>query len=138
MKATSMNTLLTLGIAVIGFLAVPGMLNAQERIPEKPAKIHPDHTVTFTFRAPNAKSVVLVGTWPGGSAHTSLPMIEDDKGIWTVTSPPIPPDLWSYSFHVDDATGADGDGGRGGGGGGGGANYSLLIVGPVGSESYNL
>ncbi len=132
-----MNRLLTLGIASIGFLAMPGVMNAQERTPAKSAVVHPDHTVTFTTTNPTAKTMSVEGNWPGGSAHTSIPMVKDDKGVWTVTAP-VPPDLWSYSFAADKPAAGAAAGARGGGGGGGNGGNSLLVVGDVGSESYNL
>ena len=142
-----MNRLLTLGIASIGLLAVPAVLSAQERTPQKATVVHPDHTVTFIISAPNAKSMTLEGGWPGGNERTRLQMTKDDKGVWTVTTPPIPPDRWGYSFIQDEpaggaAAGAGAGGGARGGGGGGGrggaGGGSVLVMGPVGSESYNL
>ncbi len=114
------------------------MLSAQERGPQRAAVVHADHTVTFTTNAPSAKSMTLEGGWPGGNEHTRLPMVKDEKGVWTVTTPPLPPDRWSYSFLQDEAAEGPRAGGGGGGNRGGGGGNSVLIIGPVGSESYNL
>src|SRR5580698_799258 len=102
MRYRAMNKLFS-GSGCIGLLAVSLVLNAQEpSVRSRPGPtIHPDHTVTFTFKAPDAKSVVLEGNWPGGSAHTSLPMVKDENGVWTVTTGPIAADLWTYSFNKD-------------------------------------
>ena len=55
-----------------------------------------DGHVTFRYRAPNAKTVILVPE-PGDRT----PMIKGDDGIWTVTIGPLQPDVYAYSFTVD-------------------------------------
>jgi len=58
--------------------------------------MHPDNSVTFRFRAPNAKEVKLAreGTDP-------VAMQRDDQGVWSVTTAPLSPDYYGYSFVVD-------------------------------------
>ncbi len=55
-----------------------------------------DGHVTFRYRGPNAKTVILVPE-PGDR----VPMIKGDDGIWTVTIGPLQPDVYAYSFTVD-------------------------------------
>lgn len=55
-----------------------------------------DRRVTFRYRAPNAKTVILVPE-PGDR----VPMVKGDDGIWTVTIGPLQPDVYAYSFTVD-------------------------------------
>ena len=59
-------------------------------------EVHPDNSVTFRFLAPNAQEVKLAreGTDP-------VAMQKDDKGVWTVTTAPLPPDYYGYSMEVD-------------------------------------
>jgi enterochelin esterase family protein len=59
-------------------------------------EVHSDNSVTFRFRAPNAQEVKLArdGAQP-------LAMQKDDSGIWTVNTPPLPPDYYGYSIMVD-------------------------------------
>src|SRR5579862_2506757 len=59
-------------------------------------EVHSDNSVTFRFRAPNAKEVKLEreGTDP-------VAMQKDDAGVWTVNTAPLPPDYYGYSIHVD-------------------------------------
>ena len=59
--------------------------------------VHPDRTVTFRFRAANAREVKLARE----GAAQALPMQKDDQGVWTVTTPPLEPDFYGYSFVVD-------------------------------------
>jgi len=60
-------------------------------------EVHPDNTVTFRLRAPNAKEVQLVLE---GAAEPQ-PMRKDDQDIWNVTTHPLPPDYYGYSFVAD-------------------------------------
>jgi len=59
-------------------------------------EVHSDSSVTFRFRAPNAKEVKL--DLEGYEPHL---MQKDDKGVWTLTSSPLAPDYYSYSFLAD-------------------------------------
>jgi enterochelin esterase family protein len=55
-----------------------------------------DNSVTFRFLAPNAQEVKLAreGAEP-------IAMQKDDKGVWSVTTAPLAPDYYGYSFVVD-------------------------------------
>jgi enterochelin esterase-like enzyme len=58
-------------------------------------EVHPDRSVTFRLKAPNAKEVLMrydLGT------NT---MQRDEQGIWSTTTEPLEPDIYSYSFLVD-------------------------------------
>ena len=59
-------------------------------------EVHPDNSVTFRFRAPNAQEVKLAreGAEP-------VAMRKDDQGVWSVTTAPLPPDYYGYSIIVD-------------------------------------
>ncbi len=59
-------------------------------------EVHADNSVTFRFRAPDAQEVKLAreGTEP-------VAMQKDDQGVWTINTPPLPPDYYGYSFSVD-------------------------------------
>jgi enterochelin esterase-like enzyme len=63
-------------------------------------EVHSDHRVTFRFRGPNVKEVMvsIEGT------PERLPMLKDDQGIWRVTTEPIAPDYYGYSFITDGVT----------------------------------
>ena len=56
-----------------------------------------DRTITFRFNAPNAKEVILIGELDG-KTH---PMTRDERGVWSVTVGPWPPDVYNYQFRVD-------------------------------------
>ena len=59
-------------------------------------EVHSDRTVTFRFRNPNAKAVLL-----SRAGSPRVPMQKDEEGIWTVTTDPLEPDFYSYSFVAD-------------------------------------
>jgi len=60
-------------------------------------ELQSDNRVIFRFRAPNAKDVSL--TLEGASKP--FPMQKDDKGVWSVTTEPLAPDFYGYSFIAD-------------------------------------
>lgn len=59
-------------------------------------EVQADHRVTFRFKAPNAKVVQL-------SLEGAKPvaMTKDDEGIWSVTTDPLEPDIYGYTFVAD-------------------------------------
>ncbi len=59
-------------------------------------EVHPDHSVTFRFLAPNAKDVKL-----DREGAEPVAMQKDDRGVWSVTTPPLTPDYYGYSIVVD-------------------------------------
>lgn len=70
--------------------------------PQMPAplitpEVHSDDSVTFRFRAPNAQQVSVRRE----GLTDPLAMQKDESGVWSVTSPPWPPDYYGYSIIVD-------------------------------------
>ena len=59
--------------------------------------IHPDHSVTFHYKDDTAHTVLL---GLEGIAKP-IPMAKDDAGIWTLTTQPLPPEIYGYHFEVD-------------------------------------
>jgi enterochelin esterase-like enzyme len=55
-----------------------------------------DNRVTFRFRDPNAREVTM--NLEGGKP---LPMQKDDQGVWSVTTDPLEPDYYGYTFVAD-------------------------------------
>jgi enterochelin esterase-like enzyme len=93
-------------VLIFCLLAFFGLATAQQtkpaaQPPQMPPwlvtpEVHPDNTVTFRYRAPNAQDVKLAreGTDP-------VAMQKDDQGVWSVTTAPLPPDYYGYSYSVD-------------------------------------
>jgi enterochelin esterase family protein len=61
--------------------------------------VHPDRSVTFRLPAPKANDVTL--SLSGISGAAPQPMEKDDKGVWSVTTGPLEPEIYSYMFSVD-------------------------------------
>jgi enterochelin esterase-like enzyme len=57
-----------------------------------------DGRVTFRLFAPKATEVLVQGNWTGGRG---LATTRDASGVWSVTTAPLPPELWAYTFAVD-------------------------------------
>ena len=58
-----------------------------------------DGRVTFRLRAPNANEVAVA--LPGGRR---LVMQKDAQGVWSATTDPLEPDVYTYSLSVDGGT----------------------------------
>lgn len=63
-------------------------------------QVNANKTVTFRYLAPQAKEVKLSAQFE----KAPVPMIKDTAGIWHVTTGPVPPDIYPYSFMVDGIT----------------------------------
>lgn len=60
-------------------------------------EINPDRTITFYYKDPGAKKVMLnIRDLPKPMA-----MEKDAAGVWTVTTQPLPPAIYNYYFDVD-------------------------------------
>ncbi|MDE6485680.1 MAG: esterase [Duncaniella sp.] len=57
--------------------------------------VNPDSSVTFSIKAPHAGKVMVNGV------GEPLEMTKDSAGVWSVTTSPLRPDLYTYSFEVD-------------------------------------
>ena len=65
--------------------------------------VHADHSVTFRYFSRTAQKVMLKGEF----LTTPVAMTKDTSGIWSVTVPPVKPDIYPYSFNVDSVELAD-------------------------------
>jgi len=84
---------------VVPFLLAVAAIPAFAQQPPPPLlspEVHPDRTVTFRFRDPNAKDVVFAR-----EGAERVPMRKDGQGVWTVTTAPLDPDFYGYEFVAD-------------------------------------
>lgn len=75
-------------------------------------EINPDNSVTFRIKAPKAVKVQLTGDFlPNQKMKTQFgevevpgraDLVEGKDGVWEYTTQPLAPELYSYSFFVDD------------------------------------
>jgi len=80
--------------------AVPG----QGRGAAAPAVVSPevssDHRITFRINAPQAQAVRVSGSDIPGLGQNGV-MTKGESGVWTFTSPPVPPGAYRYNINVD-------------------------------------
>ena len=60
-------------------------------------EVRPDHTLTFRLRAPDATDVKVAGDFVQGAQD----MKKGDDGVWSVTSAPLNPAIYNYTFRVN-------------------------------------
>jgi enterochelin esterase-like enzyme len=79
--------------------SAPGPQRGRGGLPAvKSPELGTDGRVTFRLRAPGAKEVVV------NVAGRRLPLERNDQGVWTVTTDPLAPDYYTYTFGVDGTT----------------------------------
>ncbi len=101
-----MRQILSPFLLFLSSLLMVAVMSAQEKPPSSPVprppvplispEVHQDGSVTFRFRAPNALEVKLAreGAEP-------VAMQKDEQGAWSVTTAPLAPDYYGYSFLAD-------------------------------------
>ncbi|WP_128548614.1 alpha/beta hydrolase [Larkinella soli] len=91
------------------YLLIVGMTasfsaRAQPRPPAiSSPEVHPDHSITFRYFSKKAGRVTLSGEF----LKAPVAMTRDTAGVWSVTVPPVKPDIYPYSFRVDSVQIAD-------------------------------
>ena len=73
--------------------------------------VNADNTVTFNMIAPQAQKVEITGDFLppkkvefGGNTYDApgvVDLVKDDKGVWSFTSEPLKPELYTYNMIVD-------------------------------------
>lgn len=88
-------------LSVLALLVSSAPVTAQQRArPVLSPEVHPDRTVTFRLRAPEAGAVVVTGEFMDGERA----LTEGDDGVWSVTLGPIAPEVYEYEFTLDGLT----------------------------------
>ena len=100
-----MKILKTITVALILSFSV---VNAQESLDFSGKKelVSPEvkgNSITFRLKAPEAKSVKLMGNWlpPKGWEPGTVDLQKKEGGVWEITQDNLQPDLYTYSFIVD-------------------------------------
>lgn len=75
----------------------------QRRPPVVSPEVHADNSITFRYLSSTAQRVTLTGEFLSGPVK----MNKDTSGVWSVTVPPVNPDIYPYSFWVDSVQTAD-------------------------------
>jgi enterochelin esterase-like enzyme len=87
------------GILLLVIAAASHPARAQAPQPVRSPEVLSDHRITFRLRAPNAKEVFLAR-----EGAPRQPMQKDEQGVWSLTTEPLEPDLYGYSFVADGVT----------------------------------
>ncbi len=93
--------LAALGISSLALAQTPRSAPDSVVSPE----VHPDHSVTFRIRAPQATEVTVSGDFL--QAGTNMKLEKGENGVWSVTTPPLDPTIHLYFFSVDGILMAD-------------------------------
>lgn len=99
---------LSLSLAVAVALSGAPAARAQGAAPRfgravRSPEVAPDGRVTFRFRAPGAKQVVLARE----GAAPALMRLDESGGVWSLTTDALAPDFYAYFFVVDGVALAD-------------------------------
>jgi enterochelin esterase-like enzyme len=63
-------------------------------------QVNADRSVTLRVLAPKAGEIVVTGEILNGATPPPA-MTKGEDGVWTVTIPPLPPDVYTYAFRID-------------------------------------
>ncbi len=90
--------------AMVCAALAPLSLAAQQQRPPivRSPEVNPDRTITFRVFAPRATSVSVGGDMIQDQPRR--PMTGDSAGVWSVTLGPFAPDIYDYTFRIDDVT----------------------------------
>jgi enterochelin esterase-like enzyme len=101
---TRLRSTVIAACAAIAVLAAADSAVAQLTMPGYVSpEVQPDGRVTFRYLAPSAREITVSGELGG----RSYGMSKDAKGLWSVTTDPLPPDIYTYTFNVDGVTALD-------------------------------
>jgi len=89
-----MRFLKAAGWFAVGLATSPALAAGPERLVSP--EVQPDLRVTFRLRAPHAAQVQL-----SRAGAPSATMQRDADGVWSLTTEPLDPDYYTYSFNVD-------------------------------------
>ncbi|HSY70463.1 MAG TPA: alpha/beta hydrolase-fold protein [Edaphobacter sp.] len=78
-------------------LVLSTQLYAQAPARLRSTDVHPDHSVTFSYKDAAATKVSLALDGVEGP----IPMEKDANGMWTVTTQPLAPEIYGYHFEAD-------------------------------------
>lgn len=86
-------------ILIVTYVTAKGQRPPSISSPE----VHADHSITFRYFARNANQVTLSAQF----LKAPVQMTKDTSGIWSITVPPVTPDIYPYNFRVDSVEVAD-------------------------------
>src|SRR6267378_3851293 len=95
-----LSSRITKAIVVLA-LVIPLLISAwtygQASDSFKSNEVHPDGSITFRYKDPAARRVLL----HLDGAAKPLNMAKGRDGIWSSVTPPLAPEIYGYAFEVD-------------------------------------
>ena len=85
------------------FLPLAANAQPQRRPALSSPDVHADHRITFRYFSRTAQRVYVSGEF----LKAPVKMNQDTSGVWSVTVPPVIPEIYPYSFWVDSVQIAD-------------------------------
>ena len=89
--------------ALLIFFPLCGSAQPQRRPAVSSPDVHADHSITFRYYSRTAQRVYVSGEF----LKAPVKMSNDTSGVWSVTVPPVTPEIYPYSFWVDSVQIAD-------------------------------
>jgi enterochelin esterase-like enzyme len=83
---------------ILATLLSPSVPALHAQAPVDSHHVNPDRSITFRYQDPGAKKVTV--NLDGLPAPA--PMTQDATGLWSLTTAPLPPQIYAYRFDVDD------------------------------------
>jgi enterochelin esterase-like enzyme len=91
-------------ICAVALLATASPVAAQFTMPTYVSpEVGSDRRITFRYMAPSAREITVSGEL-GGRTYA---MTKDSNGLWSVTTDPLPSDIYTYTFNIDGVTALD-------------------------------
>ena len=91
------RTKIVLAIALTMRLLISAVAHGQAPASFKSNEVHPDGSITFRYKDPAARRVLL----HLDGAAKPLNMAKGRDGIWNAVTPPLAPEIYGYAFEVD-------------------------------------
>jgi len=89
--------------ALLILFPLAGSAQPQRRPAVSSPDVHADHSITFRYYSRTAQRVYVSGEF----LKTPAKMNKDTSGVWSVTVPPVTPEIYPYTFWVDSVQIAD-------------------------------
>jgi enterochelin esterase-like enzyme len=97
LMATVGGAAFAVAAAIIFLFATSRSIAQQQRAPIVSPEVGPDNRVTFRIFGPDLPDVAVN---LDDAVAEPIPMKKDEHGLWSVTTDPLEPDYYSYTFSV--------------------------------------
>ena len=96
----TMTTAIFLSAMTMASLTTSAQQAIFDKLNTTSPEVHADGSVTLRLLAPKADTVTVTGDFKPVDWQT-LPMTRNEQGLWSVTVPALPAEMYMYAFNVD-------------------------------------